>query len=285
MQSLRNIKNRIRVIGNTHKITDAMERISVTKLKRVENTLFTIRPYVSQLNSLFHDLTGNTKLINSPFFEEKPGNGRIGLCVITSDSGLCGLYNSNIIRLADEFIQKQGKEKIKLVLVGKKGFAYFKNRGIEILKTYTDLHGKYQKTISDEICDYLSAIFLSGQVHEVYTAYTHYQTALILKPVLKKFLNIDRNYNEKTAIEFILEPDAQRIQDGLIPEYISMNFRLILLEAFTSEHSARTVSMKMATDNAEELLKMLVLFRNKVRQANITQEMMEIIASSEALKG
>jgi len=284
MQSLRSIKNRIRAIDNTHKVTDAMERISVTKLKRVEAALLTMRPYLLQLDSLLQHFINNTEFISSPFLEERARKQRIALCVITSDSGLCGLYNNNVLRLADEFIRKHGRDRIRLVAIGRKSLSYFKRRGMGILKTYTDLHGKYQKNIADEISGYLTGIFFSKEVDEVYVAYTHYQTALILKPTIKKFLNIERNYNEK-QVEYILEPAAQGILDELIPKYISMAFRFVFLEAFTSEHSARSVAMKMATDNAEELLKALVLLRNKVRQAGITQDMMEIIASSEALKG
>ncbi|MDD4894359.1 MAG: ATP synthase F1 subunit gamma [Candidatus Omnitrophica bacterium] len=285
MQSLKNIKNRIRVIENTHKVTDAMERISVTKLRRVEASLFAIKPYFSHLDSLLHNFIGSARFVANPFLEERPLKQKIGLCVITSDSGLCGLYNNNIIRQAEEFIRNEGRERVKLILIGGKGFKYFKNRGIEILKTYADLHGKYRREISEEITGYLTGIFLSGEVDEVHVAYTRYETALILKPVVRKFLNMDGNYKDNAAADYILEPGADRIIEELLPKYISMSFSYILLEAFTSEHSSRSVAMKMATDNAEELLKTLVLLRNKVRQTYITQDMMEIIASSEALKG
>ncbi len=285
MQPLRNIKNRIRIIDNTRKVTDVMEKISITKLNRTDKVLFAMRPYFSKLDSLLHNFIANAEVTSSPFLEKRARIKTICLCVITSDSGLCGLYNNNVIRLADEFIKKQGEDKIKLVLIGKKGFNRFKNYGIEILKTYIGLHGKYREKVSDEISDNLSGIFLSQKVDEVYVAYTHHETSLRLKPVLRKFLNIDRVYKDKRDIEYILEPNAKRILEELIPRYILVSFRLILLESLTSEHAARTVAMKMATDNAEDLLKRLVLVRNKLRQANITEEMLEIIASSEALKG
>ncbi len=285
MQPLRNIKNRIRIIENTHKVTNVMEKISITKLNRTDKVLFAIRPYILKLDSLLHNFINSAAVITSPLLEERAEKKKIGLCVITSDSGLCGLYNNNVIRLAEEFIKEQGEDRIRLVVVGKKGFSRFRKSRIEILKTYIGIHGKYQEKVSDEISDNLTGLFLSKMVDEVYVAYTRHETSLVLKPVLQKFLNIDKDGKDKRKIEYIFEPNAQRIMEELIPRYISVSFRRILLESLTSEHAARTVAMKMATDNAEELLKMLVLLRNKLRQENITEEMLEIIASSEALKG
>jgi len=145
------------------------------------------------------------------------------------------------------------------------------------------MNGRYSDKVSDEIARNLIDIFISGKASSVHIAYTHSQTALIHKPTVEKFLNIERTSVER--IQYILEPDLTSILNDIIPKYISMSFKLIILDAFNAEHSARTLAMKTATDNAKELLHSLVLLRNKVRQANITQEIMEIISSSEALKG
>lgn len=285
MRPLRTIKNRIRVIENTRKVTDAMEKISVTKLNRTDKALFAVRPYFLKLDQLLRDFLRSAQRPSSQFLDERAEKKKTCLCVITSDSGLCGLYNNNVINAAEEFIRGHGEDKIKLVLIGKKGLGHFKNRKMEILKAYIGLHGKYDQKLSDGISDYLTGIFISGEADDVYTAYTRYETALKLKPALKKFLNIERDQKSGAGDEYIIEPSAQRVSEELIPRYISMSFRLMLLESFTSEHAARTIAMKMATDNAEELLEELTLLRNKIRQANITEEMSEIIMSSEALKG
>jgi len=145
------------------------------------------------------------------------------------------------------------------------------------------LNGRYSAQICDAIAKYMTDIYLAGEVDEIRVAYTYYKTALILKPTINKFLNIERrNVEEK---EYIYEESKARVLEELIPKYLSMKMRQFILDAFTSEHSARTVAMKTATDNANELLRILTLLRNKVRQANITQDIMEIIASAEALKG
>jgi F-type H+-transporting ATPase subunit gamma len=235
------------------------------------------------LDSLLNNLINSEGAISNPFIEEKTGHVKIGLCVITSDSGLCGLYNNNVIRLADEFVNSQGKEKTKLILIGKKGFNYFKRHDIKILNTYIGLNGRYSPKTCDEITNYLTKVYLAGEVDKIHVAYTHYQRALILKPVINKFVNIDKGAGKEE--QYLFEPGKEKILEELIRKYLFMKMRLFILEAFTSEHSARAVAMKTATDNARELLRMLTLLRNKVRQGNITQEIMEVIASAEALKG
>lgn len=284
IQSLRQIKNRIRGIENAKKVTGALEMISVSKLNSTNKMLSALRPYFLKLETMLNDLLASIEAPESLFLEKKAVGKKICLCVITSDSGLCGVYNNNIIRAAQEFIHAQGKDTVELVIVGRKGFNYFKNApGVSIVKSYLGLNGRYSNKISDEITQYLSALFSSGRVGEVYSAYTHFETALLHKPVVKKFLGIQAQGGVKS--EYIFEPAPSRVLDEVILRYIALYGRFMLLDAFASEHAARTVAMKTATDNARDLLKQLILMRNKVRQAMITQDMLEIISSAEALKG
>lgn len=283
IRSLKQIKNRIRSIENTKKVTGAMEMISVAKLNRIENVLYQIRPYFSRLESILHNFINSTGPYTNPFLVERSHKKKIGLCVITSDSGLCGAYNNDIIGLAEEFINERGSDRVRLIVIGKRGSNYFKKQEMDVLNSYIGLNGKYSDKIAVEIAIVLIDVFLSGEVDEVYIAYSHYKTAMVRTPVIKKILNVEM---EKTSkIEYILEPDKNKILEDLLFKYIFMQIRISILEAFTSEHAARIVAMKTATDNAKELLDSLILLRNKVRQANITQEIMEIISSSEALKG
>ncbi|MDD2679762.1 MAG: ATP synthase F1 subunit gamma [Candidatus Omnitrophica bacterium] len=283
IQSLKTIKNRIRSIENTKKVTAAMELISVAKLNRIEKPLLALKPYVESLGEIMQKLISDFPQVKHAFLEERLTPERIALCVITSDSGLCGVYNNNIIRLAEEFIRRQGKEKILLVCIGKKGFNYFKKQGIEISNAYLGVNGRYSEKLCLEIYDKLKSMFISGGASQVHLAYTHFMTALIHKPGVEKFLNLERL--AKAQKDYITEPGINIILDELIPKYLYMKLKLAILESFTAEHSARTVAMKTATDNAKDLLEGLVLLRNKTRQANITQEIMEIISSSEALRG
>lgn len=282
-QSLKQIKNRIRSIENTRKVTSAMQMISATKLSRIDYLLSQARPFAGKLDALLAGLSRGRDVSFNPFLKGRSGSGSIALCVVTSDNGLCGVYNANVLRLAQEFISRYEKGRVKLVIIGKKGYNYFKNYKGGILHTYLGLNGRYSDKVCQAINKALCDLFLSHQADEVYIAYTYFKNALTNRPQIEKFLNIEVASGEKT--DYILEPGISRILEELVPEYLALKMRLILLEAFTSEHASRLVAMKTATENAVELLHQLVMLRNKVRQANITREIIEIISSVEALKG
>jgi len=283
-QSIRQIKNRIKSVENTEKVTSAMQMVASSKLNRMDTLLAAVRPYFFKVESLTNNLLTSVEKIESPFIAARQTSGKILLCLIASDSGLCGVYNNNILRVADEFLRSKDKSKIKLVLVGKKGFNYFKKHDdVEIYNSYIGLNGKYSESSTKEILKLIVDKYLSGAVDEVYVAYTHFQSALVHKPVVEKFLNLDPQKGK--AYDYIFDPSRAKILDELIPRYVNLKFRLMLLEAFTAEHASRTVAMKMATENARDMLQSLTLLRNKVRQARITEEMLDIISSAEALKG
>ncbi len=282
-QSIKQIKNRIRSVENTKKVTGAMQMISVVKLNRIEDELFALRPYALRLENLMYNLAGLPQNSISEYFNRRNGQSDIALCLITSDSGLCGMYNQNVIRLAEGFMQENHDKRIKLIVVGQKGLSYFRARKAEIPNSYIGLNAKFTPDLCDKITAELSQLFLSGQVASVYLAYTYFENSLIQKAILQRLLSIEPK--KVKPEEYIAEPDLKSILTDLIPRYLLIKMRLVFLEAFTSEHAARTISMKTATDNARELLEGLVLLRNKVRQAGITQDILEITSSSEALRG
>ena len=282
-QSIKQIKTRIRSVENTKKVTGAMQMISVAKLNRIQDQLSVLRPYALRLENIMHNLAGLSQESLSGYFKKRSAQAPIALCLISSDSGLCGMYNQNVMRLVNEFLEKNNSKKIKLILVGQKGLSYFRNSSIEILNSYVGLNAKFNQDFCDKITRELTDLFLSAQVGSVYLAYTYFENSLMQKATIEQLLNIQ----PKTVkpIEYIAEPDFKSILEGLVSRYLKIKMRLVLLEAFTSEHAARTVSMKTATDNARDLLEGLVLFRNKVRQAGITQDILEITSSAEALRG
>ncbi len=283
LQSIKQIKNRIRSIENTKKVTGAMQMISLAKLNRIENELFALRPYALRLENLMYNLTCLSQKPISEYFNARPGNPDIALCLITSDSGLCGMYNHNIIRLAEEFLQKNQNKRVKLIVVGQKGLSYFRPKGLEIHNSYIGLNAKFSQNSCDKITAELSQLFLSGQVGAVYLVYTYFKNFIFQKPVFQRLLSIEPR--KVKPVEYITEPDLKSIFADLVPQYLTIKMRLVFLEAFTCEHAARILSMKTATDNARELLEGLVLLRNKVRQASITQDILEITSSAEALRG
>jgi F-type H+-transporting ATPase subunit gamma len=282
-QSIKQIKNRIRSVENTKKVTGAMQMISVAKLNRIQDQLLVLRPYALRLENLMYNLAGLSEDNLSGYFKKGLLQAPIALCLITSDSGLCGMYNQNVIRIVQEFLAKNKSQRVKLILVGQKGLSYFRGSSVEILNSYIGLNAKFKQDFCDKITMELSNLFLSAQVGSVYLAYTYFENSLIQKARIEQLLNIQPRTIK--PIEYIAEPDFKSILKDLIPRYLKIKVQLVLLEAFTSEHAARTVSMKTATDNAKDLLAGLVLFRNKVRQAGITQDILEITSSAEALRG
>ena len=284
LQSLKAIKNRIRSIENTRKVTSAMQMISATKLSRIDSRLVQNRPFARKIESILSELLQGRPVSLNPFLESRLSPQRIVLCLITADNGLCGVYNNNVIRQAEDFISRHGWDKVKLVIVGKKGWSYFKNYRENIIHSYLGLSGRYSDKICGELLNNLTNIFLSKRADEIYFVYTSFKNALTNQVVVEKFLNINIKSGEPKN-DYIIEPNISRVLDELIPEYLAARVRLALLEAFTSEHASRLVAMRTATENAKELLNSLVLLRNKVRQASITREIIEIVSAAEALKG
>lgn len=282
-QAISGIKTRIRSVGNIRKITRAMEMVSMSKLNRVRASLFAMRNYFTRLEAVMTDFLNRACQIDHPLFEKRRVSGKIGLCIITSDTGLCSTYNQLIIKAAENFISRYQKEDIKLFTVGKEGNHHFKKSQFYIKGSYPELHGRYNQKLAENMASDLLNLFLGREADEVYIAYTHFESTLRHKPKIEKFVNIE--YAGARNRDFlILEPDLKKVADDLVPKYLYEKFRLLLLEALTSEHAARMFAMKTATDNADELMDTLTLLRNKARQAAITKEVIEIASGAEAMK-
>ncbi|MFA5146441.1 MAG: ATP synthase F1 subunit gamma [Candidatus Omnitrophota bacterium] len=282
-ESLRNIKLRIRSVGNTQKITRAMEMVSAVKLGRVKAALYASRPYVVKLESLMDRLAASVEIPSHPLLKKREEVRTIALSVITSDAGLCSTYNYAVIRAADDFVKRFHPGKVKIAPIGREGGKHFRQYGIPLLGGCPEPHGRCSAEIPEKIASYLTGSFSDGNADEVYVAYMHFDSTLRHRPVVEKYLPVESK--KAGAVNYIVEPDIARVMDELVPHYLAEKMRLVLLNAFTSEHSARMVAMKTATDNAEEMIDGLTLLRNKVRQATITKEVIEIASSAEALKG
>lgn len=280
--SLNAIKRRMKSIEATRKTTRAMEMVSAAKLNRTRSLLHSSRQYFTRLEYILHDLLRNTEGISHPLLEKRENDGKVVLCVIASDAGLCSTYNEVILKASENFLAKFPKNKATLITVGKEAGNYFRKHGIKIVKSYAELHGRYSRKVSEEIGKDLVDIFLRKETDELYVAYTHFDSTLHYKPAIEKVLNIDFEVNSR--FKYIIEPDISGVVNELVPLYVMEKLNLLILDAFTSEHSARMVAMKTATDNADDLLDQLTLMRNKARQAAITKEVLEISAVAEAVR-
>ncbi len=283
MLTLRQIRRKIRGTQKTRQITRTMQMVSASRLKRSEGRLYQARPYARKLEELLIRLSA-TGQYSHPFFDKREVKN-IGLVIVTADRGLCGSYNTNIIFRAEGFLKSQDKN-AKIFLIGKKGFDYFKKRNWEILEKVLDLGGKLDYKRIEGITDKITRAYLTGIVDEVYLLYTAFYSALSYETTLVKFLNIERSSETQgdVGIQYIFEPGVSEIFDRLLPRYATTKVYISLAEAFTSENAARMMAMKLATDNAEEMIDMLTLMRNKARQAAITKEITEIVTAAEALK-
>jgi F-type H+-transporting ATPase subunit gamma len=284
MESLKILRRRIRSVSSTMQLTRAMELVSAAKLRKAQTRLISSRPYASKMQTILENLSSASTVLAHPLFEKREVKQRC-LVIISSDRGLCGSHNVNIFRQAEEFLSQEIKDKIKLILLGKKGFYHFRRRPWEIRSRYLDLGGKLELTRTKEITADLVNLFLSGEVDEIFLLYTKFLTVSSYRVALEKFLNIERPEEEKKGyIEYIFEPSAETLFDDLLPRYCLTRVQIALSEAFASEQGSRMIAMGAATQNAEEMIDQLTLLRNKARQASITKEMVEIASGVEALK-
>ncbi len=283
IQNLRQIKNRIRGIQNTRKITHAMEMVAAAKLNKIKTAFYNSRPFFQNMEAVLNRLIPCAGTLSHPLLSKRDSVKNTFVCVIASDTGLCGPYNHNIIRFAEDFLGRYDKGALRLIAVGKEAYSHFNKKNYTITNSYLGLHGKYSQGAVIELAGIMIDGFTSGAADEVYLVYTDFSSALSHRPVAEKILPVDAPSGGD--LEYILEQDKMTILNSLIPKYLSAKIRIRFLTSLTSEHSARMFAMKAATDNAEELIDELELQRNKARQAAITKEVLEVAMSAEALKG
>jgi len=284
MESLKILKRRIRTVSSTMQLTRAMELVSAAKLRKAQTRLVSSRPYATKMQTILENLSLASTALTHPLFEKREVKNK-GLVIITSDRGLCGSYNVNIFRKAEEYLLSEPKDKVKLILIGKKGLYYYRKKLWEIRLKYLDLSGRLEFNKVKEITSNLVSLFLNGEVDEILLLYTRFVSTASYRVILDKFLNIEKGTEEqKSYLEYIFEPSAEKLFDELLPRYCLTRIQIALAEAFASEQGSRMIAMGAATRNAEEMIENLTLLRNKARQSAITKEMVEITSGVEALK-
>ncbi len=288
MPTLRDVKKRIRSVISTRQITKAMEMVAATKLRKAQAKIMQVRPYSHKLEEILHSLSAAASgELTHPFFEKRDIHKQT-LVLITSDRGLCGSFNTNIIRRATEWLESKEKDKVELVLIGKRGNDFFKRRNWEIAGKFNDWFGNLNYDKAREVADFLTARFLAGQTDEIVIIYTQFLSTVRYKVVEERYLPVERPaIDERTGgrIEYIFEPSPEGIFGDLMPRYTLTKMVTVLADSFASEHGTRMIAMGAATNNAAEVIDSLTLQYNKARQAAITKELLEIVSGAEALKG
>ena len=287
MATLKAIRKRISSVRNTQQITKAMKMVSAAKLRRAQEAAVAARPYAEKMTELLKNVTARVSSEAHPLLRARDEK-KIDLVLFTSDRGLCGGYNANLIRAAEAFIRKNsGDKKIELTLVGRKGADHFRRRRAAIVDRYIGILATPADELAAEIVHKLIARFLNGETDAVYILYSRFRSALSQVPTLEKLLPIALTTSETEAqqlTEYLYEPGVQQLLASLLPRITDVASQRALLEATASEHGARMTAMDSATSNAAKMIGSLTLQMNRARQASITRELMEIVGTAEALK-
>jgi len=287
MLGTKEIKRRIRSVISIQQITRAMQMIAVSRLKRAEDRLRSARPYAEKIQEFIETIAPSLTSISHPLLVKREVKN-IGLVVITSDKGLCGGYNANALNHTKQFIEGHPDEAIRLILIGRKGFDAYRRKSFPIDYSLLQLSKEISIQEVKEISGVVIKGFEEGRYDEVDLIYTRYQTAMNTRPTTVKLLPIEKAEVLKTGGgikgEPIFEPEPEEIMALLLPKYLEAQIYSGLVESVASEQGARMVSMKSATENAEEMISSLTLTYNKARQASITKELLEVTSGAEALR-
>lgn len=277
MTSLRDIKHRVANVSSTGQIIQAMDMVASAKLQRVRAQLEGVRPIYHQLKRIVEELGSQQEAATHVFYQEREVKNSLYV-IFTSDLGLSGSYNANILVKTLEHMN-QGKNE-KLLVVGAKGNEYFKKRGKNIIRSLIDVADAQVYYGSESLAKWLTDIYLSGEVEEVFIAYTHFETVLNYLPSVERLLPVAAGATEVAdSNEKKYEPDLHTFIDNVMPLYLHMNLFRAFSESHTSEQAARMVNMDAAGKNAAEIIEELTRMYNRQRQAAITQELSEIVGS------
>jgi F-type H+-transporting ATPase subunit gamma len=288
---LRVVRRRIRSVQSTKKITRAMELIASSRIVKAQQRVEASRPYAIQLTHAMEDVAANAAGLNHPLLEERDDPSTVGILLITSDRGLAGAYSANAIKVAEGLLAEVRSRGLTpaLYVVGKKGVGYFRFRGVAMTADWQGFSEvpPYEEAIA--IGRRLMQDFSTGAIDELHCAFTDFRSAFTQRATSQRFLPIaDHEVTGKgersgPRPEYLFEPAPEQILDHLLPQYLITRVYAALLESAASENAARRRAMKAATDNAEELIKVLTRQANRARQDEITTEIMEIVGGAEAL--
>jgi F-type H+-transporting ATPase subunit gamma len=292
MATLRDIKNRIKAVENTKKITKAMKMVAASKLRKVQTRMLDLRPYADKMHEVLLSLAKGADREFHPLLASRPRK-TVEVVVVTSDRGLCGAFNTNILKVAQKYIDDYKKEgfEISVSTIGKKAKDYFRRRGIETRNSWTGIAGNVRFLNAEEIANDIKENYINETMDEVTVVYNAFKSMVAQTVTTAKLLPLapieeeEESGSESPAADFIYEPSMEAIFDRLIPRNVDIQIYRALLESSASEEAARMSAMENATQSCTEMVGSLTLQFNKARQASITGELMDIVGGVEALKG
>ncbi len=289
MASLRDIRTRIKSVKNTQKITGAMKLVAASKLRRAQDAITAARPYALEIDTALQRVAQNVVADGDdqlhPLLTKREVKNVL-LVVLTSDRGLCGPFNSGIIRRADQFLaENSGKyESIEVASLGRRGAEHFRKSGVAF-KDYPGIFDGLDFRAASDLAESFSRNFVDGKYDAVFLIYNQFKSAINQEVTLQELLPVSPDVSGSDAADYIYEPSAEEVLESLVPRYVATLVWRALLESIASEHGARMTAMDSATKNAVEIADKLTLEYNRARQAAITQELMEIIGGAAAISG
>jgi F-type H+-transporting ATPase subunit gamma len=294
MPSLIDLRRRIRAVKSTQQITKAMKMIAASRLKRAQDRVVAARPFAQRMLNVLNGLVTNVDPESHPLLQQPSDAGRTLLIVITADRGLCGSFNTNVTKAAGQFIVTEGRgREVALGLVGRKGRDFFRRRGFDVLYETTGIFQRLSFAHATEIADTAIAAFTSGQVTSVYLVYNEFKSVIAQRLVVERLLPIPRLSEGQAAagpaapagtpaIDYLYEPAPEEIFRDLLPRHVQVQVYRALLESNAAFFAAQMTAMDAATRNSAEMIENLTLYMNKVRQAAITREIIEVVSGASA---
>jgi F-type H+-transporting ATPase subunit gamma len=299
MPSLLDIRRRVRAVKSTQQITKAMKMVAASRLRRAQERIQHARPFAVQMRRVLNSLASRVDPSAHPLLDERTvpkANGRVLLFVITADRGLCGSFNTNVIKASGNFITDSPGRQIALGLVGRRGRDFFARRGFEVRYEQVNLFAQLKFENAQEIAAAAIAAFTNGEVDSVYLAFNEFKSVMVQHVAVEQLLPIPRTAFDTTAaadaaapapnvapIDYLYEPKPEELFKHLLPSYVEVQVFRALLESNAAFYAAQMTAMDAATRNSGEMIEQLTLYMNKVRQAAITREIIEVVSGAQAL--
>lgn len=293
MPTLRDIRKRLKAIENTKKITSAMKMVAAAKLRKAQDRMLNLRPYAIKMESVLSDLAMTPEREIHPLLAVRPRKS-VEVVVLTSDRGLCGAFNANTLRASFSYVNNLKNEgiEVSMNIIGRKARDFYRRRNVSMRKTWIGLSGKITYANAQEIANDLIENYTNETIDEVVLIYNEFKSLIAQKLSVVKLLPIGALETEEsrakepslTAADFLYEPSKAAIFESLLPKHMEIQIYRALLESEAAEQAARMTAMENATNNCRDLITKVTLLANKVRQASITKELMDIVGGVEAMK-
>ncbi|NQV49980.1 MAG: ATP synthase F1 subunit gamma [Candidatus Marinimicrobia bacterium] len=283
MANLKDIRKRIGTIDSIRQVTRAMKLVAAAKLRRAQSNMELARPYANRINGVLKHLLPEINRSSHKLLSVRPLQNK-AFVVLTSDRGLCGSFNTNILRRAHSIIDSSGKDHAKVICIGRKGYEYFSKRGYNVVEHYADFWNELQFSHASKMAQAISDRYLAGEFDDVRVIYNQFKNVAQQELVEFHYLPLVLEEDDEVITkDYLFEPSRDEVVKSLIPRHLNVQMWRFLLESNASEHAARMTSMEAATENAGELIDKLRLQYNKARQAAITTEILEVVSGAEAL--